>query len=396
MLKFYIKTFLRRLTKNVFFNLVNLIGITVALTVTTVIVSFVVYERSFDSFHSDAKRVFRVVQDNVTANGVDHWSTTAYPLAGALTNDFSDLEVIQTAGPTKRLLTVNEGGNPKNFEVEHVLFADTSFFKIFNYGLVDKSLWIHGEYSIFKKQHNAILLTESLANKLYGKGDNNIIGREIELNNNSLLTVAGVISDPPLNSNIRYEAVINFSFLRENNPYPVNNWSGNYQGYTYIKLPEHLSENAFEQRLPAFEAKYLSESDDQRINYQIQSLVDIHNDTTYSETIESYAISTTMLNSLIAVAILLIIISGANYINLASALIIKRSKEVVLLKMFGDLKRQLVKRYMLETSFLIVIAAVHALVFGQYLIDVINNGILGIPFNIQITAHVYALVGILC
>ncbi|MTI39389.1 ABC transporter permease [Fulvivirga lutimaris] len=396
MLKFHLRVFLRRISKNVFFNAVNFIGITIALTVAIAIFSFVLYESSFDNFHNNADKVYRVVQDNVTANGVDHWSTTAYPLAGALRNDFSDLEVTQTAGPTKRLLTVNERDKPKNFEVDHVLFADTSFFKIFNYGLVDKSLWIQGEYSIFKKQHNAILLTESLANKLFGIDDSNIIGREIELNNNSILTVAGVISDPPLNSNIRYEAVINFSFFRENNPYPVNNWSGNYQGYTYIKLPENLNKNDFEQRLPAFESKYLSESDDQRINYQVQSLVDIHNDTTYSETIESYAISTTMLNSLIAVAILLIIISSANYINLASALIINRSKEVVLLKMFGDLKRQLVKRYMLETSFLIVIAAVHALVFGQYLIDFINNGILGIPFNIQITAHVYALVVLLC
>ncbi|MEQ8573205.1 MAG: ABC transporter permease, partial [Fulvivirga sp.] len=196
MLKFHLKVFLRRISKNIFFNAVNFIGITIALTVAIAIFSFVLYESSFDHFHDNGDKIYRVVQDNVTANGIDHWSTTAYPLAVALRNDFSDLEVTQTAGPTKRLLTVNEGGTPKNFEVDHVLFADTSFFKIFNYGLIDKSIWIQGEYSIFKKQHNAILLTEGLANKLYGKGDNNIIGREIELNNNSALTVAGVISDP--------------------------------------------------------------------------------------------------------------------------------------------------------------------------------------------------------
>ncbi len=396
MLKFHLIVFLRRIVKSLFFNLVNLIGITMALTVTIVIISFIFYERSFDNFHSESNRLYRVVQDNVTANGIDHWSTTAYPLAGALRNDFSDIEVTQTAGPAKRLLSVSVEEKLKDVEVDHVLFADTSFFKIFDYQLVDKPLWVQGEYSIFKKQYNAILLTTSLAKRLYGDDHGNLIGNEIELNKNSVITVAGVVNDPPLNSNVRFEAIINFSFFRENNPYPVNNWSGNYQGYTYLKLPENVNRDVFEQTLPTFESKYLSEIDDQRINYHLQPLTSIHNDNTYSDTIESYAISTKMLNSLFAVAILLILISSANYINLASAMVIKRSKEVVLYKMFGDSKGQLVIRYLLETGLIISIALIHAFVFGQYLIDFINNGILGIPFGITITSQVSLLIALIC
>ncbi len=395
MIRHYVISIYRGLRKNVFFTFLNLLGLTTALTISLTIVAFVDYEKNFDHFHSNSDRIFRVVQQNHTANGVDYWSTTAYPLAEALRNDFPNIKVTQTAGPSQRLLTGGFASDLKNIEVENVLFVDSLFFSFFDFSNSGEPLWIQGDISIFAKQDNAVLLTKNLAEKFYGLSHGNIIGEEIELNKNSILTVAGVIDNPPKNTSVMYEAVVNYHFFKENNPYPSSNWSGNYQGYTYIMLPDHSSAELFEQSLPDFESKYLSDIDNKRIEYKMQPLIDIHNDTTYSDSIGSYTLSGSLLNGLMVMALIIIIIASVNYVNLTSALAIRRSKEVAIYKILGDSKGQLLLRHLLETGFLILVAAIHAIFFGQWILNFINEGLLGQSFDIILTeAVLFSLAGI--
>lgn len=396
MLKLHIKRVFRNIRKYLLFNLINFVGLTVALTITILSIAFVLYERSFDSFHSDSEQVYRVVQENHTANGIDYWSTTAYPLAVALRNDFPAIEVTQTAGPGSRLLTAGFTDDKKDIEIANVLFADSLFLSIFDYKRLDEDIWIQGNLSLFSKQNNAVVLTEKVAEKFFGVNHGNLVGQEMELNKNSILYVAGVIKNTPLNTSIPYEVIINYPFFQENNPYPSRNWSGNYQGYTYVKLPKHVDAASIEEQLPAFEAKYLSELDDERIEYNLQSLSNIHNDTTYSDSIASYATPNNLLNGVLMMALIIMIIACANYINLASAISIKRGKEVVVYKILGDSKTQLVVRQLLETATLVIIALFHAVVISNSLFSFFNQGILEYTFDLVITQELLFIIATLC
>ena len=388
MKRLHVNRMLRNIRKHAFFTLINFLGLTLALLIAVLTVTFVSYERSFDTFHSDSESIYRVVQENHTANGIDYWSTTAYPLANALRNDYFDIEVTQTAGPAQRLLSSGSGESKKDLQVNHVLFADSLFLDFFDQAKLGSDLWIQGELSLFSRQKNAVLLTEDLAERFFGKSYGSLLGEEIQLNNNSVLSVAGVITNPSKNTNINFEAIINYPFFQENNPYPSSNWSGNYQGYTYVKLPANVSSSEFEKRLTHFEKKYLSAEDDRRIEYNLQPLVSIHNDTTYTDSIASYSTSDSVLTGLMIMTVIIVLIACVNYINLSSAIAIKRSKEVAIYKILGDKKHQLIVRNLFETAVLVFIATIHAFAFSGYFINLINGGILNQTFELHLSTDI--------
>lgn len=390
--RLHLKRMLRNIRKHTLFTLINFLGLTIALLIVILTITFVSYESNFDQFHSDSESIFRVVQENHTANGVDYWSTTAYPLGAALRNDYFDVKVTQTAGPGQRLLSVGEAEEKLDLEVEYVLFADSLFLTFFDGAQNNYSLWKQGNLRLFAQQNNSVLLTEQLAERLFGKDYGNLLGEEIQLNNNSVLSVAGVLSNPPFNSNVRYEAIVNYPFFQENNPYPSRNWSGNYQGYTYVKLPENVSTEEFENRLDAIENKYLSDQDNERIEYNLQSLTEIHNDTSYSDSIASYVSPKSLLNGLLLMTFIIVLIAMVNYVNLSSALAIKRSKEIAVYKILGDSKNHLVMRHLMETAFLVIIAMIHAFSFGGYFITLINQGIMGRAFELTISQDIVGIV----
>lgn len=392
MKRLHLKRILRNIRKHAQFTLINFLGLTIALLIAVLTVTFVAYERSFDDFHSDKESLYRIVQENHTANGIDYWSTTAYPLAEAIRNDYFDIEVTQTAGPGQRLLSVGEGDEKKDLQVDYVLFADSLFLSFFDQLELNSDLWLQGDLTLFGKLKNSVILTDKLAKRFFGEDYGDVLGLEVQLNNNSVLSVAGIISNPPLNSNIKYEAIVNYPFFQENNPYPSRNWSGNYQGYTYVKLPKNVSTQEFELRLSAVEEKYLTAQDNERIAYNLQPLTAIHTDTRYTDSIASYSTSSSLLTGLLWMAVVIVLIAIVNYINLSSALAIKRSKEVAVYKILGDSKSQLILRHLVETSFLVILAIIHAFAFSGYFISLINEGTMGQVFDLALTQDVISII----
>ena len=211
------------------------------------------------------------------------------------------------------------------------------------------------------------------------------------LNNKDPLEITGVVRNPPKNTTLLFEMLINYEFFAVNNPYFANNWSGNYQGYTYIKLADQHSAENFEAQLSPFKKKYLNEDDNKRIEYRLQPVDEIHTSEEFGTSIDSYVISSAMLNSLALIGILVLLIAVINYINLATAQSLKRSKEVGIKKILGSSRSNLFSQFLLETFALTLIATLHGYAFSQLIIDWLNGYLFHINLDLTLHHEVYWL-----
>ncbi|WP_435623953.1 ABC transporter permease [Flagellimonas sp.] len=372
MLLNYFKIAWRTLYKNKISSLINLFGLTLGISVCIVLLIFVDYESSFDTFHERSDKTFRVVQHTQLANKMLHWNTTAYPLAKALRNDFPEIdEVTQIAGPINRTFKVTEASDGKKlFEEPQVLFADPFYPKVFDLE------WLAGDSNTALNGTNSVVLTSSLAKKYFGLEEGEYetaLGKTILLQSKDPLTVTGVVENPPGNSNHQFKMLIPYEFFRINNPYFSSNWAGNYRGTTYVVLNDVSAENTLEAKIQGWKKKYLSPLDDQRISYFLQPLNEIHNETLYGSSPGSYTLPKKILLIGTGVAIFILLIAIINFVNLVTAQSHSRSKEVGVRKILGGSRKALIHQFLLENALLIFLSALCSVLAVKVILPLLNQ-----------------------
>lgn len=386
-----LKTAFRQLKKQRLQTPINLLGLTVGLTGALVLFVGLRYEWSFDDMHTDADRIYRVVQHTKMEGSVQHWNTTAYPLAAALRDDFPGIKVAQTAGPFNRIISAeDEAGNIIRFEEDRVLFTDSDYLRLFNFSGTfgdPEAIWLEGNPASAFKNPDAIILTETLANRYFknavARGES-LIGRTLLLNNKDPLTVSGVLKDPPANTSLLFDLLIPYEFFRKNNPYFAGNWSGNYQGTTFIKFPdENVDVSGWESRIADWQKNYLNPEDDRRISYHLQPVGAMHTESLYGSSPGSYLMSEKLLWGLAAMGVILLLIAVFNFINLATAQMARRSKEVGVRKVLGSSAGQLRLQFLSETFLLALAAGTVSLVLTQIIVQELNGWIDIIQLELQ-------------
>ncbi len=382
MLKNYIKIAVRTLLKNKLSSFINITGLSIGISTCIVILIFVRYEDSFDGYHEKAEQTYRIVQHTSLPDQTLYWNTTAYPLAEALRNDFPDINLVtQTAGPMRREFSItNEIGENQKFEEPNLLFVDPFFSKTFDV------VWLSGDSETAFSDLNSVVLTEHLAQKYFGVTPANyatILGKTILLQHKDPLKVTGVIENPPGNSNQQYNMLIPYEFFKVNNPYFSANWSGNYQGTTFVVLQNTNLQKGLENKLASWKKKYLKPEDDRRISYFLQPLTEIHNETLYGSSISSYTLPSTILNTASVVALFILIIGIVNFINLLTAQSTARSKEIGVRKVLGGKRRDLIFQFIFENSLVIVLTLGISIALVGFLLQLLNANLSII--NLQLT-----------
>jgi putative ABC transport system permease protein len=382
MLKNHFTIALRSLIKSKVFSFINIIGLSIGITCALIIILFIRYEMNFDHNHKKADLIYKVVQETKFAEETQYWNTTAYPLAEAIRNDFSELPyVTQVAGPMPRLFRVEDQmGNVSRFEEKYVLFVDSYYSKVFDLN------WIEGDPSTALSRPSSVVLTQSLVKKYFNQeiqAKESVLGKHMMLNNKDELTVTGVIEDAPGNTSLKYTMLIPYEFFRVNNPYFSSNWSGNYQGSTFIVIKEGQSTAPIEKQLLVWKKKYLKPADDSRITYQLQPLKKMHIDGKYGSCPESYVMPMKMIYAALGVAIFILLIACFNFINLATAQAANRAKEVGIRKIMGSSKLGLVTQFLYENILLVSFTIAVSIALTQFSINIINKFLSII--NLQLT-----------
>jgi hypothetical protein len=376
----------RNLMRHKSFTFINLLGLSIGITCCLAITIFIRYETSFDTYHQKASRTYRVVENFKSAEEVLHWNTTAYPLAEALRNDFKEIPLItQASGPLHRLFKIeDEQGNVARYEEDHVLMVDPFYPQVFDF------TWLAGNPETALTQPNSAVLTESVALKYFGAAAHekqSILGKHILLENKDELTVTGLIADAPPNTSLQYSLLIPYEFFKKNNPYSANNWSGNYQGTTFVTLQEGQSIQDLEQRIDGWKKKYLKPEDDRRITYALQPITEAHNDVVYGAGPGSYTMPQKFIYAATGIAFFILLIACVNFINLATAQAANRAKEVGIRKVMGSSRFGLVTQFLRENLLLLGLTLTASLALTQMTLGYINQTLAIINLHLAMDAQ---------
>ena len=204
-----------------------------------------------------------------------------------------------------------------------------------------------------------------------------MVGRSLEITVagefKEVFTVTGVVEDPPANTSYKYSMLLPYSYYEQVDTYATSNWSGNYQGTTFVTLASAQDPREVEHLLTEFKSKYLSAEDDRRKNYYLQPLVSIHTDETYGSAPGGYVIAKKYLVMLLVLGFLILVLAAANYVSLTSAQIFHRSKEIGVRGVIGSTRAQLISQFLVESLVVTLLAVMLSLVLTPYLLSRLNE-----------------------
>ncbi|GAB5520429.1 MAG: ABC transporter permease [Rhodothermales bacterium] len=363
MLQHYLTIARRTLAKRKGYTFINIAGLAVGLAGCLLMVLFVQDELSYDSFHTDADRMYRVVFDGQAPNAErDRFAVTSLPIGAELRDNHPEVESIVRLGPTQGRMQVGE----QAFFDDDALVAEASFFDVFDFPLVT------GDASQVLATPHSVVLSESMADKLYG-GTTEAMGQSVQ-HEDSLFTVTGVMADWPANSHIRADYLISATTLPIFRTDDSNSWlSLNY--YTYLRLKPGIDAEAFGEKIRDMVdvnfADVLAQIDLGTWLY-LQPVPDIylHSDRG-AEIGPTSNIAYVYVFS--AVALFLLLIACINFMNLSTARSMERAKEVGVRKALGSRRSALVRQFLSESVLMSVLALVLAAVLLVAVLPAFNG-----------------------
>jgi hypothetical protein len=388
MLISYLKISFRRLWTDKTSSTINILGLALGMMCCLVIYIFVRYELGFDSFHSASERTYRIVEHSKKADGVQHWPTTAYPLAEAIRQNIPGVKVTQTAGPLARIISSTDSkGAVHRFEESRLMFTDNQYLRTFDFqNIHPEGIWLAGNAETAFSQTNSVVLTQKLAERYFAEYTGNfeqIVGKTLILNNSDPLVVSAIIRNQPGNTNLQFDMLVNYQFFKNNNQYQAGNWSGNYLGTTFVTLADGMDPKTFERQLASMKKKYMTKDDDNRISYFLQPLTDIHIEPLYEDFLGGYLVSRNILWGLTSLGVFLILIASFNFINLTTARALRRSKEVGVRKAVGSTQAQLFFQFIGETLIVASLAGVVALLTMGFVLKWLNSSLTIINLDLR-------------
>lgn len=368
MLKNYITVAFRSLFRNKAYTLINIAGLSIGIAACLLVFFIVKFESSFDVFHSKKDRIYRVVSEMKTPQGeINYSSGVPFPVPKALRADFPQLEKVAAiyGSGEDQLTLLDAQGRPvrKLKEKEGLFFTEPDFFDIFDFK------WLAGDPKTLSQPFN-VALTRETAVRYYGKWQD-AIGKTIKLEGESagILKVTGVLEDVPANTDFPLKIVVSLS----SNPNSGrSDWESIFSSACcFVVLPSNYSSSQFEAALPAFNKKYQPIGSLQG-KISIQPLIEMHTDERFGNFTER-SVSNEFITALELIGLFLLIIACVNFINLATAQAVNRSREVGVRKVLGGTRRQLMMQFMGETALVTFSAVLLACGLAAWLLPLLNG-----------------------
>ncbi|MEM1134743.1 MAG: ABC transporter permease [Bacteroidota bacterium] len=363
MLRNYFIITVRNLLKQKLYSFINIGGLAVGLACFILILHFVQHELSYDGFHDKGNQIFRAVQHRPTSNGFNYWAATSPALAHTLVEEFPEVSLATTVGETYNpLLSLGD----QHFQ-EYGILADENFFDIFTFPL------IQGSPKTALNDKNNIVLTASLANKIFGKEDP--MGKVLIYQNDEVFTVTGIMADISEVSHLKFDYILPASshiWYREGvnrEPWYNNGW------YTYTLLIDGADVAQLEGKMRTYiDEKLVTQRPETRMQFFFQPLADIH---LHSQRYSSFDFEKKgdikYVYLFAAIGFVILLLACVNYTNLAIVRSIKRAREVGMRKAVGATRRQLVIQFLSESIFMVFLALLLALVIADFLMPTFGN-----------------------
>jgi putative ABC transport system permease protein len=367
MIKNYFKTAFRNLRRNKSYAAINMPGLAIGIAACLLIFLVVRFETSFDNFHSKKSNIYRINTEFHNQDGVSYSDGISFPVAAALRLDFPQLKEVASIFRQGGQITAENGNNTlKKITEENFYYAEPGFFTMFDFG------WLSGNPKISLKEPNSAVLTQATAEKFFGSW-RSAIGKTIKYENKTLYTITGILKNVPANTDFPLSIVVPYTAL--NNTYIKDNlkdWVSTFGGaYTFAVFPPQLSMARFNSDLKPFAKKH-KPAEYAQDGYIAQPLTEVHYDERFGN-FRGHTFSHSLIKALVLIGIFLIVIACVNFINLATAQAVNRSKEVGVRKVLGSNRNQLALQFLSETALITTVALLAAIAIAATALPFLNK-----------------------
>ncbi|NIM11052.1 MAG: FtsX-like permease family protein [Candidatus Aminicenantes bacterium] len=376
MFKNYFKVAFRSLLRHKGHSFINITCLSIGIAACLLILLWVQDELSYDRYHENADRIYRVVYQLEVDGQIRQRPKTPLPLAPTLVNEFPWIQKAVRLGKANFLIKCKD----KPFR-EEILFTDPNIFEVFTFHLVI------GNPDTALNDPRSILISEDMRKKYFG--EENPIGQIITLEKNHNYIITGVFNNIPRNSHFKFNFISSIFGYRKDyfNEWGVSNF------WTYLLVADDSPLSIFEEKMPQFVEKYRGKElrDMYRMTYLLQPLTKIH---LYShlrgEIEENGDIVTVYILS--AVALFILLIACLNYINLATARFTNRAKEAGLRRVLGAAPAQLIKQFLGESFLSALVALPLAILLAELFLPLFNS-LSGKPLAFHYFNNLFILAG---
>ncbi len=369
MIKNYFISAYRSILKNKFYSALNIFGPAIGITCAILILLYVQEELTFDKHYKNYDRIYRLESDFNISGKATLAALTPIPMAPTLKDEYPEIKEFARFAGFGITDILFQYKDLKFFE-DKIYFADSTVFKVFDYE------FILGSPDNALNEPNTIVITESFASRYFGK--ENPMGETLITSNFGNCRVTGVIKDIPANSHLRFDCLLSMATIIE--LAGVDNFNSrsapaywNISAFEYILLDNNARIEDLLAKFPGFYDKYMS-SLGKQINASFQLRATRIDKVHFSSKLEfdlpignfSYIIIFSL------VGVFMLLIASLNYMNMATARSLNRSKEVGLRKVIGAGKGTLIRQFISESMVLVIIALIIALIATIFILPSFN------------------------
>jgi putative ABC transport system permease protein len=368
MIRNFIITALRNITRNKFYAILNILGLSVGIAAFIFILLFIRDEMTYDKYNSKHDRIIRIESDFNISNKHDRFAIVPVPMGPAFKIEFPEVD---------KFVRLTDVGNTlirykdiENYE-EDFGFADSTLFEIFDFefllGTPEKAL----------TEPFTLVISDKIAKKYFGEA--NPVGEMLNTGSGHSYKVTAVVKELPTNTHLRFDAYLSATSLQEligaerfNNMDPISFW--NIGVYTYLLLKENSSMESIYARFPAFYEKYMKPIGDQ-INASFDLRYTMLKDTHFTTGLSAEQPTGNMAYEYIftAIAVFILLLAVINYMNMATARSANRAREVGMRKVVGAHRGQLIWQFLSESLMITVFAMIIAFILAVLLLPDFNT-----------------------
>ncbi|MGD8535039.1 MAG: ABC transporter permease [Candidatus Aminicenantes bacterium] len=369
MFKNYIKITLRNIRKNVIHSFINISGLSIGLACSLIIMLWVQHELSYDRFHKNADRLYRVVYSS--DDGEEHGRNLPGPLAAYLREHFPEINNATSFKSWEMKIAFNK----KSFSCIGS-YINPSFFSMFSFPFEK------GEPKTALSVPNSVVITKNLAAKLFGQDDP--IGKTVSYNSGYSddipLTVTGILKDIPQNSHLQFDFLVPVEILYD----WMNTWR-NKNVFAYVLLEKNIVPELVNKKVSGVLKAHKYDSN---LNLHLQPIKRVHLHALGGGGRITYVYIFSMM------ALLVLLIACINFMNLSTAQSEQRFKEIGIKKVIGSSRFQLVTQFLCESMILSLLSLLlAAFIIVQFLPSL--NSMLGTQIDFKYTPNLFlSMIGI--
>jgi ABC-type antimicrobial peptide transport system permease subunit len=357
MLSNYVTIAWRKLKRHKSYTLINVVSLSLGIACAILIFTLVKYHLSFDTFHADQDRIYRIYTQ-LDKENVVYSTGVPNPMGDAFKRGYDVAEAVGRIGfLQERVVAVS----PEKKFKEDIAFADPDFLRIFHFPLRE------GNQQTALQERNTALITDRIAKKYFGEKDP--IGQVLHIDSSLVVKITGVLEDLPATTDFRTEIYLPYTNLQDHSPWLVEKdwWVGfNKEMQCFIRLKPGVSAAMVDSNiLPAIVNKYYDKENAKIFRFKLQPLNDVH----FNPTLRGYT-EKKNLWTFALIGFFLVVTACVNFINLATAQALGRAREIGVRKVLGSQQGALFWQFIAET----------ALIAGMALFIALGLSYLAVPF----------------